>query len=156
MEFLRYADVPEDRVTQTFKDAAWRGLLWAAAIMSFVTLYTAIPKGEPTNPVIIAVPAAGTLLMLLLLLWRLRHGLHPRNWLVKGAENGLYINLQANAAVPPAKGASEVFFVPAEAIAGVQRVREKRTLPDRHGQYSPMRRQSGLTWRAAHAMAAMP
>lgn len=135
MHLLNYPDVPEDNVSQTFKNAAWRGLLWVAVIMAVITAYTAIPKGAPTNPVLIAIPAAMTLLAILLLLWRLRQALNRRNWLVKAAPEGLYINLQPNTAVPPAAGAPEVLFVPRETIANITRVQERRKLPDRSGQY---------------------
>lgn len=135
MQFLAYSEVPETGIGQVFKNAAWRGLLWVTVIMAVITAYTAIPKGEPTNPVLIAVPGTVTLLAGLLLLWRLRQALGRRNWLIKAADNGLFINLQSNTGAPLAEGAPEVFFVPREAIASISRVRELRTLPDRHGRY---------------------
>jgi len=135
MQLLTYSEIPEDEIVQTFKNAAWRGLLWVAVIMAVITAYTAIPKGEPTNPVLIAIPGAVTVLSLLLLVWRLRQARNPRNWLLKAVDTGLYINLQANTAVPLAKDTPQVIFVPRDSVASITRVQELRTLPDRHGHY---------------------
>lgn len=135
MEFLTYGQVPEDRVIKTFKDAAWRNLLWATIIIAAITGYTAIPKGGPTNPALIAVPALVTVLIGLLFLWRFQQCRNPRNWLVKAAEEGLYLNLQSNVTAPLAKDAPAVFFVPADAIARIMLVQEARALPERHGHY---------------------
>ena len=135
MRFLRYTDVARDGAVQTFKDATWRGIAWAMVILACVTAYTAIPKGEPTSPLIIAIPASATLLMGLLLLGRLRPTLSPRNWLVKASEEGLYLNLQSNPQAPLVAAAPEAMFIPAGTIASVNRVQELRTLPERHGSY---------------------
>lgn len=135
MQFLNYDEIPADRVTQTFKSASWRGLFWVTVIMAAITAYTAIPKGHPTNPVIIAVPAAVTLLSALLMLWRLRQAWDRRNWLVKGTDEGLYINLQSDTAIPLVPDAPVVLFIPTTEITSVQRVQETRTLPQRSGKY---------------------
>jgi len=135
MQLLTYSEVPEDKITQTFKNAAWRGLFWVTVIMAVITAYTAIPKGEPTSVVLIAVPGTVTVLSGLLLCWRLAQALNRRNWLVKAAGNGLYINLQSNTAAPLAKGVPEVLRLPRETVAHVTRVQELRKLPDRHGHY---------------------
>jgi hypothetical protein len=138
MDFLAYRALPEKAVIQTFRNAAWRGLAWATVIMAAITAYTAIPKGEPTSPFLIAVPGMVTLLTGGLLLWRLRQATDRRNWLVKAAEDGLYLNLQSNTAIPPAKGAPEIFFIPGDAIVSIARRHELRTLPDRHGHYKSL------------------
>ena len=135
MHFLTYPELPEDTITQTFKNAAWRGLLWVTIIMAVITAYTAIPKGEPTSPVLIAVPGAVTVLAGMLLFWRLRQARKRRNWLVKAAADGLYINLQSNTAVPLAEGAPQSLFIPRATVAHVTRIQELRTLPDRHGHH---------------------
>lgn len=135
MQFFTYADVPDKHVTKTFKDAAWRSLLWVTVIMAVITGYTAIPKGEATNPVLIAVPFFATMFFGLLGLWRLQQCRNPRNWLVKATGDGLYLNLQPNITAPLATDAPSVFYVPNEAIRTVTRVQESRTLPERNGQY---------------------
>lgn len=135
MRFLTYNEVPKDQITQTFKNAAWRGLLWVAVIMLVITAYVAIPKGEATNPILIAVPGAFTVFSMLLLGWRLRQAMDARNWLVKASASGLYINLQANTTAPLADGTPEVLFIPRALVTSIARVQELRTLPERHGSY---------------------
>jgi hypothetical protein len=135
MQFLSYDDIPPAQITQTFKNASWRSLLWVVVITGIITAYTAIPKGTPTNPALIAVPGLVTLFFAGLALWHFRLARNPRCWLLKGSEQGLYINLQSNVNVPPTEGAPAVLFVPAESVETVTRVHELRTLPTRHGQY---------------------
>ncbi len=135
MQFIDYDDIASSQITQTFKNASWRSLLWVVLITGVITAYTAIPKGSPTNPVLIAVPGLVTLFFFGLFLWHLRLGRNPRNWLVKASEQGLYINLQANVSVPPTKDAPSVVFLPKECITSIHRTQELRTLPARHGRY---------------------
>lgn len=135
MQFIYDETIPAQQVTQTFKNASWRSLLWVVVIMAVITGYTAIPKGEPTNPILIAVPAFATLFFGGLFVWHLWRGANPRNWLLKATEDGLYINLQSNVGVPPTRDVPVAVFVPRDAIAGVTRVQEFRTLPARSGHY---------------------
>lgn len=135
MRLLAYDDIAPASITQTFKNASWRSLLWVVLITGLITLYTAIPKGSPTSPVLIAVPGLVTLFFFGLFLWHLRLGRNPRNWLVKDSEQGLYINLQSNVAVPPSAAVPSVLFLPRESIISIHRTQEFRTLPTRHGSY---------------------
>lgn len=135
MQLIHYNAIPKDQVIQTFKNASWRSLLWVVVIMGVVTAYTAIPKGEATNPVLIAVPGLATVFFFLLFLWHLHKSRNPRNWLVKATEDGLYINLQSNVNVPPTEGVSPVVFLPVSSITSMHRVHEVRKLPARHGYY---------------------
>jgi hypothetical protein len=135
MQFLSYSDVPTDQISKTFKNASWRSLFWVVVIMGVVTAYTAIPKGEPTNPVLIAVPGMATLFFTLLFLWHLHKSRNPRCWLLKAAGDDLYVNLQSNVNVPPATAETEVLRLPAGSVAAIQRVHELRILPARNGHY---------------------
>lgn len=138
MQFLDYSMVPEKQVLCTFKNAAWRGVFWATIILAFVTAYTAIPKGEATNPIFIIVPGIATLLSGLVMVGRLRENLNRRNWLVKATNDGLYLNLQPNTAAPLVPQAPEVLFLPRPVIVSISRRHELRTLPDRHGHYKTL------------------
>ena len=135
MQLLAYDNIEPTQITQTFKNASWRSLLWVVVITGVITAYIAIPKGTPTNPALIAVPALVTLFFAGLALWHFRLARNPRCWLLKGSEQGLYINLQSNVNVPPTQDAHAVLFVPKESVDHITRVHELRTLPARHGQY---------------------
>ncbi len=135
MQFLDYDSLVEQQVTHTFKNASWRSLAWVVLIMAVITAYVAIPKGEATNPVLVAVPAFATVFFMCLLLWHVRQCMNRRNWLVKATEQGLYLNLQSNVHVPLAKDVPAVAFIPDEAIASVTRVQENRIIPSRNGQF---------------------
>lgn len=101
--------------------------------MAGITGYTAIPKGEPTAAIFIAIPAMVTVFFTALLALRYLQSRNPRNWLVKLAEGGLYVNLQSEITTPAAPGVPEVFFIPRDTVETINRVRELRTLPQRHG-----------------------
>lgn len=135
IELLNYADVPTAGIRQTFRNVSWKSLAMVVVVTAAITGYTAIPKGEPTSPIYIAIPGLVTLFFGVLLIQRMLQCRSPRNWLLMLADNGMYLNLQSEITTPAAAGVAEVLFIPRDAVESFTRVRELRVLPHRGGQY---------------------
>jgi hypothetical protein len=135
VQLLSYPEVPQAEVRHTFKNVSWKSLAMVVIVTAAITGYTAIPKGEPTSPIYIAIPGLVTVFFGVLLILRFFQCRSPRNWLVKLAEAGVYVNLQSEITTPTAAGVAEVLFIPRENVESITRVRELRVLPHRGGQY---------------------
>lgn len=135
MQFLNYSEIPEAEIRHTFKNVSWKSLAMVVMVIAAITGYTAIPKGEPTNPIFIAIPGMVTVFFGGLLVVRFQQCRSPRNWLVKLSEAGIYLNLQSEIRTPPAAGIEQAFFIPRENVEQITCIREFRVLPERHGEY---------------------
>jgi len=135
VQLLNYPEVHQAEIRQTFKNVSWRSLALVVIVMAAITGYTTIPKGEPTSPILIAIPGLLTVLFSVLLLLRFLQCRSHRNWLVKLSDAGAYVNLQSEITTPAAAGVAEVLFIPREMVESITRVRELRILPYRGGQH---------------------
>jgi hypothetical protein len=135
VQLLNYAEVPQAEVRHTSKNISWKSLAMVVVVTAAITGYTAIPKGEPTSPIYIAIPGLVTVFFGVLLILRFLQCRSPRNWLLKLSEAGLYVNLQSEITTPAAVGVAEVLFLPREIVESITGVRELRILPHRGGQY---------------------
>ena len=135
MQLLSYAEVPTAEIRHTARNISWKSLAMVVVVMAAITGYTAIPKGESTSTIYIAIPGLVTIFFSLLLILRFLQCRSPRNWLVKLAETGIYVNLQSEITTPAAVGVAEALFIPRETVESITRVRELRILPHRGGQY---------------------
>jgi hypothetical protein len=135
VQLLSNSEVPATEVRHTFRNVSWKSLAMVVIVTAAITGYTAIPKGEPTHLIYIAIPGLVTVFFGGLLILRFLQCRSPRNWLVKLAEAGIYVNLQSEITTPAAAGVAEVLFVPRDIVESITRVRELRILPHRGGQY---------------------
>lgn len=135
MHLMDRGEMTEAAIRHTFQNVSWKGLAVVVLVMAAITGYTAIPKGEPTAVIFITIPALVTAFFAALLALRYYQSRNPRNWLLKLADEGVYVNLQSEITTPAASGVPEVFFISREDVVAVARVRELRTLPQRHGHH---------------------
>lgn len=133
MRLVSHDTVPTEGLRYTFKSHSWRSLALAAIVIGAIAGYTAIPKGEPINPVLVALPLLTATIILLLMLFRLRLCRRPQNWLLRVTDEGLYINLRSYlyAHLPPES--HQAVFLPRDEVAAVCKTHETRKLPYRHG-----------------------
>jgi len=131
MKLIPPDEIPKQGIRRIYRNYSWLGLLGVTAIMGAITAYVAIPKGTPTNPVLIVLPGLATLLFLVLTLLKLRVALRSSNWLLCEAEQGLYVNLRSymNYHLPPED--KTVLFIPKEAVAAIGKTEEVRRSQDR-------------------------
>ncbi len=131
MTILPFNQAPETGVLHTFRNRSWLPFLMVTLVMAGITAYVAIPKGDASQPILVAVPGFTTLILALMLAARLRLTMGSRNWLLKTTERGLYINLRSclNRHLP---GESHrVLFIPAGEVAAVRKTLEQRHVPYR-------------------------
>ena len=132
MKLLRLKDAPGRDAGPVFRNRSWRAVAAASGVMAGITAYVALPKGEATGVVLIAVPALVTLFFVALLALRLRLCLRPENWLLRIGREGLYIHLRSfmNHHLP--EDTPTVLFLEDKEITGVCLRREDRYFPGRH------------------------
>lgn len=132
MRIVSIHDVPQQNILHTCKNQSWLSLLAVVLVMAGITLIVALPKEEPTNPVLVAIPALVALFFAGMMLLRWRECRRAENWLLKLTEDGLYINLRSyrNYHLPTEK--HQALFLPKDAVTGIGLTREVRYIPDRH------------------------
>ncbi|MCC6144634.1 MAG: hypothetical protein IT368_12575 [Candidatus Hydrogenedentes bacterium] len=131
MQFLTPSQVPGHEKGRSFRSFSWIALAAVAAVMFGGALVAALMRGG--NPVVFLLPALVGCLFLALALLRWRACARPTNWILRQADNGLYINLRSflNYHLPPED--ETVLFLPAHEIAAVGKVYQKLVCPARHG-----------------------
>ena len=132
MQLVSIDDVPKENILKTFKNQSWLSLLAVVVVMTGITLIVALPKSEPTNPVLVAIPTLVTLLFAGMLLLRWRECRQKENWLVKLTEGGMYINLRSYRNLHLPRDKHQALFLPKESVTGIGLTRELRYIPDRH------------------------
>ena len=131
MRLVAPAQIPSGPAVREYRDVSWRGLFFAGLCFALVTAYVILPKGANPAWGAAAIPAALSLLCLLLALWR-RIGA-GNAWLVREAPDGLYINPGYSDGYPVPGAAADAIFIPNDALVCIQVVQEVLRLPHRFG-----------------------
>ena len=131
MRLCSVADLPKSDQVIFFKNKSWLSLLIVVLIMGGITVFVALPKTEPTNPMLIAVPALVTLLFFCMLLLRWRECRREHNWILAHTPAGLYVNPRSYRNLNLPSENHRIVFLPHESIVGICLTREIRYIPDK-------------------------
>lgn len=132
MKLVSANGVPQIQFHHSYRDRSWLGLAFGILIFIFLMFLISFRPGKEA-PILMAFPLALALLLLFLLLRRLWHLLSRENWLLRVADEGLYINLRSpyNRHLP--RPHPTLLFIPKEEIAAVCKTRQTRELPGHRG-----------------------
>ncbi len=131
MRLCSIHDLPKKDSVVLFRNKSWLSLLAVVAIMGGITVFVALPKTEPTNPMLIAVPALVTLLFACMLLLRWRECRRSHNWILAHTAAGLYVNPRSYRNLHLSSDSHQIIFLPRESIIGICLTREIRYIPDK-------------------------
>ncbi len=140
MRILPAARLPEVDARYTYKNGSWRATAGAFGVMAGATIIVTLavlfmPQEEEPNPAVISLPGVVALFFGVLAVRSAWPAFKPSNWLAMQTDHGVYINLRSylNAHLPD--DTHQVAFIPAEEIAAVSKVYEKRLVPTRRGDH---------------------
>ena len=105
---------------RVWKNRSWRRLLGVSLIVAAVAGYVAIPKSEAINTAAAIAPAIVALLFLALALHRWRVCARNTNWLLREAEDGLYVQTRSYLNYHLPQDVETVLFFGQEEILGVR------------------------------------
>jgi len=129
MRIIDYSEAPHVDVRRSYKCNTWSGMLAISVIMGCITLFVALPKGEPIPTVMLVFPVILTLLFIGIFLNHLQKCRKEKNWLLKEIDGALIINLRSIKNNTKDHESHKILLIPDSEIAGIGKTLEHRKLP---------------------------
>ena len=131
MRVLPIEHLSEGGIRNTFKDRSWLPLAIVSVAMAACAGYVILVNGASIKAIPAIFPGGLALLMLVLAAARLRLCRKPGNWLLKVAEDSLYVNLRSyrNAHLPHA--GHKILHIPKDEVAAMRQAHETHRFPKR-------------------------
>lgn len=129
MKILPLELAPTGISVHEYRDASWRGLLFAGVIFALLSAYVLLPKNGSISWAAGFIPLC---LSVVCLLMAARRGLSGGNtWFLRAAPDGLYVNTGYSDGYPIPTPGSAVLFIPASKVKSIAEIREVMRLPNR-------------------------